>query len=226
MLFDPKKPWIFYDADGTPSGGAADAGGQEAEDQDATKESEADTEEENEDLKLDGEYDQERAKRTIKAQRDSEARIKAELAKANKALAGYQKAEQEALDAKKTELEKLTERNETLQNQLTQAQEAIQGMRLERAFMDMAVELELSFASTQAASDAFDLVDLDGVKVDENGKVTGLKPAVKKLKESRPYLFTEEKPGLGTPVKKKVPGTPPASENGKTKESYPSLAKL
>jgi len=226
MLYDPIVPMIFYDVDGAPSGGP-DVSGEDTEDQDVTVDEVEDTDLDGEDLELDGDYDPDRAKRTIAAQRKAEKELKAKLSEANKTLKAYKEAEAKAADAKKSELQKLTEKSEKLQAQLLEAQEIVQGLRLEKAFSTTAKELELSFASPQAASDAFDLVDLEGVTIDEDGKVKGLKKAVEALRDSRPYLFSDNgKASLGTPPRSKVPKTPPASPEGKQTETYPTLVKL
>lgn len=225
MLFDLGKPLILYSPDGAPSGpGAGDS--QEGADQETLTDESQEDESASDDLGLDGDFDPERAKRTIANQRDSEKKLKTQLKEASDQLAKYKEAEAAAAEAKKTELEKLAGRAEKAESQLLEAQELIQGLRLEKAFSAQAAELELVFASTQAADDAFDLIDLDGVEIGEDGKVKGLKKALEALVESRPYLFSSNgSSGIGTPKKEKVPKTPPASSESNP-ESFPSLVKL
>jgi len=225
MLFDLGKPLILYSPDGAqggPDAGDSQGGADQVTEPEAGQEADSASD----DLQLDGDFDPERAKSTIANQRESEKKLKAQLKAASDQLKRYQEAEAAAAEAKKTELEKLAGRAEKAESQLLEAQELIQGLRLEKAFNAQAAELELVFASTQAADDAFDLIDLDGVEIGEDGKVKGLDKALKALVESRPYLFSANgSSAIGTPKKEKVVKAPPASSESNP-ESFPSLVKL
>ena len=148
------------------------------------------------------EFDKERALETIRKQRESEKKLAKDLKDTQARLKQYEDAEKAKQDAEKTELQKAQDREAKLKQDLQEAQETAQALRLRQEFGKTAAKLALKFASVQAEDDAFELAEMDGVEIDANGKVTGLEDAVKELQKSRPYLFAQaegEGDGQGTP---------------------------
>lgn len=153
-------------------------------------------------------FDKERALETIRKQRESEKKLAKELREAAARLKAYEDAEKAKADAEKTELQKLQERAEKLENDLREAQEVAQALQLRQAFIAAAGSKGMQFANAQAAEDAFELADLEGVEIDASGKVTGLDDALASLQKARPYLFKASESGDGQ-------GTPQRGKNGK-----------
>lgn len=153
-------------------------------------------------------FDKERALDTIRKQRESERKLAKELREAAARLKAYEDAEKAKAEADKTELQKLQERAQKLETELREAQEVAQALQLRQAFIATAGKTDLKFASQQAAEDAFELADLEGVEIDANGAVTGLDEALKKLQKARPYLFaaSDAGDGQGTPQRGKNNG--------------------
>jgi hypothetical protein len=136
-------------------------------------------------------FDKDRALETIRKQRESERKLAKDLKDAQARLAALDQAEQAKKDAEKTELQKATERAAQLEAALQESRETAQALLLRQTFLSKARGLNLKFASTQAEEDAFELADLEGVEIDESGKITGLEDAIKALQASRPYLFSQ-----------------------------------
>lgn len=153
-------------------------------------------------------FDKERALETIRKQRESEKKLAKELRDAAAKLKSYEDAERAKAEADKTELQKLQERAQKLESDLQDARETAQALQMRQAFIATAGKADLKFASQQAAEDAFELADLEGVEIDANGAVTGLDEALKKLQKARPYLFaaSDAGDGQGTPQRGKNNG--------------------
>lgn len=133
----------------------------------------------------------------LKRDRAAQAK-KAEAAKA----AEVDEAEKKRL-AEQEEWKALAEKREQAEaaaqaardDALAQLQEERVGREIER------VAAGLDFHD---AKDAFDLIDMAAVQVDEDGKVAGVEKALKKLAEDKPYLVQDEngKNGRkGTPLR-------------------------
>jgi hypothetical protein len=108
-------------------------------------------------------------------------------------LDAFEKAEQERKQAEMTETERLQAQLEELQRKAAEAEEA-KSKTLESAnkrlvkseFKLLAKELGVR---KDALDDAFVLADLNGVEIDEDGNVAGVKEALESLKKSKAYLF-------------------------------------
>ncbi|GAN66897.1 MULTISPECIES: phage scaffolding protein [Acetobacter] len=117
-------------------------------------------------------------------------------------------------DKQKTEFEgKLTDATAAV----TKAQaDAVEAGKAAKAQADAAViRAEAKAAATRlgavAPEDVVKLIDLDAVKIGENGEVEGLDAVMAAAKEARGYLFSEPpKPGAETGTTK----TPPAPKAG------------
>ncbi|MCG8401376.1 MAG: hypothetical protein MJA84_07235 [Firmicutes bacterium] len=103
------------------------------------------------------------------------------------------KAQKEADEAAKTELEKEKARAEKAESDKKMALDAA-NTRL--------VNAEIKVFAVQAGfidpADAVALIDRAGIQVDEQGAVTGAKEAVEALAKTKPHLVGTEKPG-GSP---------------------------
>jgi hypothetical protein len=137
-----------------------------------------------------------------------------------------------ALEAEKRKLEdkdkdektKAEERAQELQTALEAAQEAIQSLRLENAF------LRDSNFTWHDPSDVLRFVrDDDRVTIDDKGEVQGLEAALKSLAEKKPYLVKkdvkdEEPPGpSGSPQGSGRGKDTSKPERGKLLQDYPQL---
>lgn len=150
------------------------------------------------------EFDAERALSTIRHQREVEIELKKQLTAVKKQLTQFEAAEKKRVQAEMTELEKAQEELATLQAQNAEAIAALNELRLVQAFNRTAEGMEgVAFANPQAREDAFQLLDLGDITIDDEGQVDGkaLEKAIKALQKSRPHLFSEEKKDAG-------PGTP------------------
>jgi chromosome segregation ATPase len=97
-------------------------------------------------------------------------------AEAERKLTEKERAEMGELDRAKAE-------RDDLKNQLAQAQQTIQSLRLDTAFLkDNTYEWHDSAAALR-------LADLNGVEYKEDGTVNGLRDALKKLAEANPWLL-------------------------------------
>jgi hypothetical protein len=104
-----------------------------------------------------------------------------------------ERLEKERKEAEMSEVEKLQERLEELQKQAEEAEQT-KSQTLESAnkrlikseFKLVAKELGVR---KEALDDAFTLSDLNGVEVDEDGNVVGVKEALENLKKAKSYLF-------------------------------------
>lgn len=82
---------------------------------------------------------------------------------------------------------------------LSTAEETLRRYRLKDAFRLEADKAKAKFANAQAELDAFALLDVTGVKVADDGTVTGIDAALKALQTSRPYLFAKAE-GTGASI--------------------------
>lgn len=92
-------------------------------------------------------------------------------------------------DAEKSELEKLQAANDELAKKHAAAIEANRKLLLRQEFYARISSQNLVFANDQARKDAFDLAEMEGVEVSEEGSVSGMENVVKNLLKSRPHLF-------------------------------------
>lgn len=145
------------------------------------------------------EFDKDRALATIKAQRESETKLKGELSSTKaemKALqdqiAEWKAKEQAEADEKLSEQEKTAKRIAELEQRLADTE--TQGRsRVAKA------ALKAAAAAAQALypDDVPSLVGSDAVKFDKDGNPTNADELVSALKETRPALFQGGRPGSG-----------------------------
>lgn len=145
------------------------------------------------------EFDEDRARATIKTQRESEAAAKKEAVEARaelKALKDQQEADrkkaEEAVNAKLSADEQQAKRIEELEKKLADGDAAARA-RIAKA----ALKAAAAAGGAVYPGDVPALVDLTKVKFDRDGEPTNADELVVALKESRPALFTERKPGSG-----------------------------
>lgn len=158
---------------------------------------------------LDGEeFDKDRALATIKNQRESEKALKAQVKQLQADLKVFQ-------DKQKEEDEKKLSEQQKTEKKLTEATEKLAKLEAENTKLILRQEFALavdeagySFVNAQAEKDAFAF--LDGVEV-KDSEVKGMKEAVKKLYESRPYFFAGDE--------REAPGTPPRGKKPQGKNS-------
>jgi len=102
--------------------------------------------------------------------------------------------------ASMTELEKAQTEAKTAADALRTAQEELYNTRVRSAITTEAVRL--NFADIE---DAYNLSDLSGIEIGEDGKVTGAKEVLEKLAKAKPYLIK----GNGSPGTPKAGGKQP-----------------
>jgi len=111
----------------------------------------------------------------------------AEAADRRRKLAALEKAEQERADAELSEKERL-------EKQLAEAQEA--RAKAEAVVNDVLLKTAVTLAAAKAgfidAGVAYQLADLAGVEIGEDGEVAGVDKALKALAKGKPYLLKQE----------------------------------
>jgi hypothetical protein len=110
------------------------------------------------------------------------------------ALAKKQREEAEAERLKENqEFQKLAEQRqkeiEELKAAIAERDARLRHHALERAFRREVGTQKLQFSTEQAAADAFALLDLKDVEIDEAGNAVAMAELVKDLQKTRPYLF-------------------------------------
>ena len=113
----------------------------------------------------------------------------AEAAKRRKELERFQKLEQERKDAELSDLEKAQKLSEEWKGKFDELSADLDGMRMRQAFYDATAAAKVVFVNDAARQDAYDLSDLSGVEVDEDGSVSGMDEVIKALQKSRPHVF-------------------------------------
>lgn len=103
-------------------------------------------------------------------------------AKAEAALKERERKEMGELERAQAEVKDLTVERDTLRTQLQQT-------RIENAF------LSNNKYSWVDPSDALRLMDMDGVEINDDGKVTGLAEAIEKLAKAKPHLLKKDEGG-------------------------------
>lgn len=139
-----------------------------------------------------------------------------ELEAANAELAAKLK---EFQDKDKSELERAQGDLETTKKQLDQANETIMQLRIQNAFLGS------NKHQWQSAEAAQRLADLSDVKIDDDGKVTGLDKALDKLAKDHPYLLKPTDNG-GQGGGKNGSSGAPAGSTGKGNETRDSRAAI
>ena len=113
-----------------------------------------------------------------------------------KKLTDLEAAEQKRKDADLTEAQKQTAKVAQLEKELADRDE-----KLATTTIRHAVELEAAKQNFQSPEDAYLMADLSDVKIDADGKVTGVEEALKAVAKAKPYLLKAAGTGtgLGTP---------------------------
>jgi hypothetical protein len=83
----------------------------------------------------------------------------------------------------------ITEKLADLQSQYQATTVELQEARLRTGILSEAAKMGFT-----DPSDAFNLIDIGSLDVDDDGKVTGVPEALEKLKEQKPYLFARRSP--------------------------------
>lgn len=142
------------------------------------------------------------------AKKALEARAKELGFESAEAMEAALKAAKEAQDAQKSEAEKL---REALEAEKAKAAQAVE--RAKTALIKAAFTAEALAANLVSVDDAFKLADLSGVEVDDDGTVTGVKEAVEKLVQEKPYLVKQAVSGGaggGNPARSRTGDSNPA----------------
>jgi len=113
----------------------------------------------------------------------------AEAAKRRKELERFQQEEKKRQDAELSDLEKAQKLSEEWKSKFDELSADLDGMRMRQAFYDATAAAKVVFVNDAAWQDAYDLSDLSGVEVDEDGSVSGMDEVIKALQKSRPHLF-------------------------------------
>ena len=116
------------------------------------------------------------------------------------------KAQLKKLDDDLVELRKSVKDNETLSADFKALQEKYKNDRADlekqvaQVKLTSALDMGLSGAKVRNAKALKGLLDLDAIKLDDAGKLTGLDDQLKAIKKSDPYLFDEGKKQDYTPA--------------------------
>lgn len=137
---------------------------------------------------------------------DKNAEIKdleAEIANRDKQISQLEESAKEESEIQK-ELEQVKQENADWQSKYQQSQ------------LNNAIKLAVA-KDANNSDDVLALMNKDGLELQEDGNVKGLDEALKTLRESKPYLFTETKPTGRTP---NDGGNP---QGGLTKEQFNNM---
>ena len=115
--------------------------------------------------------------------RSDAAKYRNQLRETQEKLKGLEKSQKEADDAKKSELERLTERTSALENEVSKRDSRVKALSLEAAVLKKANSLGIVDPDA-----AWRLLDAESVEYDGDGKPTNIDDLLKDLMEARPYL--------------------------------------
>jgi len=139
----------------------------------------------------------EEANEELRKVREELRKANREAAERRKKLAAYEDDEKRRAEAALTEAQKQARLLEEYQTRAMKAEADLADLRLR-----FLVEREASKLHFHNPEDAYQLADLAGVEIGEDGKATGIDAALKALAKERPYLVKSVGPtgaGLGTP---------------------------
>ncbi|MGX7691802.1 phage scaffolding protein [Lactiplantibacillus plantarum] len=121
--------------------------------------------------------------------------------------------------------------SEKLNKQIAALQETIKtkdseaAASLTKVKTDNAVQMALRDAKARDAKAIMPFIDMDTIKLGDDGQLTGITEQIEKLQESHNYLFDKSDDNDGKPaVKITAGGNPSGGGNGKTKLSDMTLA--
>jgi hypothetical protein len=135
----------------------------------------------------------------LQKERDANKKAKEDA----KRLSELEAKEKEREDASKSEMDKIAERATKAEAErdaaIAEREAAKKSLQAER--IRNVVIANASKAGFVDPEDAYALIDLASIKIDEEDKVTGVDEAVKKLAEAKPHLLGQAKKGdgVGTP---------------------------
>lgn len=122
-------------------------------------------------------------------------RARREAAKYRAKLREFEQREEERRRAEMSEVERLKEDYAAVQARALELETQLQELRIRQAVVTEAARL--GFADPE---DAWHLVDLSIIDVDEEGRITGVREALRKLAAQKPYLLRGRgMPGAGEP---------------------------
>lgn len=113
----------------------------------------------------------------------------AEAAQRRKALAAFEKAEEERKAADLSEVETAQKAAQGWEEKHTALLAELDTSKMRSAFYDEIDTQELTFPNPQAKKDAFALSDLSSVTKGDDGNLDGITEVVKALIKSHPHLF-------------------------------------
>ena len=122
-------------------------------------------------------------------------RLRAEAASYRKRLRELEEKVKRYEDEKLSEQERLQKRLAELEQEHTQVLADMEALRLRHA-----VERAASKLGFRNPEDAYQLADLSGVQIGEDGAVEGVEAALKALAKERPYLLRQQENGQGASI--------------------------
>ena len=158
---------------------------------------------------------------------DEVAAITRRMQAADRAKAEAERKIREYEDKDKSELEKAQRDAKEAQERLKQTESQLLKTRIHNKF------LASNKYTWHDPETALALLDLENVKVEDDGKVTGLDDAIKALADAKPFLIKTEDKGKEKPKGGKPSGNNPPSNPGgnggrntdraRLEEKYPAL---
>lgn len=119
----------------------------------------------------------------LRRARSDAAKYRQQLRDTQKTVKELQEKVQADDDAKKSELQKLTERTQSLESQVREKDGRVKSLSLENAVVKRASGMGIVDPDA-----AYRLLDADAVEYDDNGKPTNIEDLLKDLVEAKPYL--------------------------------------
>lgn len=118
-------------------------------------------------------------------------KVKARMVAADKAKSAAEAKLREIEQAKLSDLDKAKAQLEELTERASKAEEALKKTQIENAF-----HRSNKFTFHDVA-DAISALDLSGVEIDEDGKVTGMEAAIKDVVKRKPHFVKSQKENEG-----------------------------
>lgn len=149
-------------------------------------------------------------------------RVRSRMKAADRRATEAERKNKEFADKDKTELERAQSEAAEIKKQHDDAVAALRNTRLENAFYrDNSV-------SWNDPGDAFALLDMSNVEIDDDGKVHGMKEAIKSLASKKKYLVKAENDpsteASGSSVNGRRKGEPNKPDRSALAKDFPALA--
>ena len=187
---------------------------------DGTGEENDDEEDKSDDDQEDSSDEDDPSARRVKELSDENAKRRNENKRLAKDLEAAQKRLKEIDDADRSETEKLATQVEELTATNEKLINSNKQLSIKNAF------LADKTRSWRNPDTAMKLLDLDGVEIDDEGKITGLDKAIKKLADSDSYLLAPQDDDTGLPKPPAQPtGDKPGGRKSKDEVSREHLIK-